>query len=264
MKIVPKHLRAIAWLPLVAVVGLGADAFGQTSPEKLEVIEAQTAMNIAQGQVKEIEGRLAKAKEQIAALGESLAAANNTSAVSREAYEKLRIQMEGLGIAALDGSTLELQQRLLSAVNDLRLMEQQNKSLTDALISLSEASLAFAKAAGNVSEDSKQVLNKSLGAAEKVLASVQSPSELQNDADLHNARIVSMKNEFGIAVLNVGTKHGVHPGMPFSIYRAEKPIGRAMVVDVRQSVCGAIVQDLISEKEPVKVGDIGKVEATKG
>jgi len=264
MKSTLQHLNALAWLPFVAVVGMSLSAAGQTSPERLEVIEAQTAMNIAQAQVKDVELRLAKAKEQLASLGESLAAANSSSSISREAYEKLRIQMEGLGITTLDGSTAELQQRLLAALNDLRLMDQQKKALTDALISLSEASLSFAKAAGNVSEDSKQVLNKSLGAAEKVLAAAQTSLETQNDADLHNARIVSMKNEFGIAVLNVGTKHGVHPGMPFSIYRAEKPIGRAMVVDVRQSVCGAIVQDLISEKEPVKVGDIGKVEATKG
>lgn len=256
-----------AWLPLIAVAGMAVGAMGQgtTSPERLEVIEAQTAMNVAQAKVQELDAKLTKAKEQIAALGESLAAANGSATLSRDSYEKLRIQMEGLGITALDGSTAELQHRLLASLSDFRLSEERNQALTAALINLSESTLAFAAAAGNnVSEDSRQILNKSLGAAEKVLASAQQNSDTQNDADLHSAKIVSMKNELGIAVLNVGTKHGVHPGMPFSVFRADKPIGRAMVVDARQSVCGVIIQDLISEKEPVKVGDVAKVEASKG
>ena len=221
-------------------------------------------MNVAQAKMAEMEARLVKAKEQISVLGDSLAAANSSSSTSREAYEKLRIQMEGLGIAALDASTAELQQRFLAALSDLRVMDQQKRALIDALIGLSESALSFAKAAGNVGEEVKQALNKSLGSAEKVLATAQVVGDVQNDADLHSAKIVSLKSELGIAVLNVGAKNGVHPGMPFSIFRAERPIARAMVVDVRPSVCGAIVQDLISDKEPVKVGDIGKVEATKG
>jgi len=64
-------------------------------------------------------------------------------------------------------------------------------------------------------------------------------------------------------VFNVGARHGVHPGMPFSIFRQDKPVARALVVDVRQDVCGAVVQDQVSKDEPVKVGDTGKVDAAK-
>ena len=51
--------------------------------------------------------------------------------------------------------------------------------------------------------------------------------------------------------------------MPFFIYRQDKPVARALVVDVRQDVCGAVVQDQVSKDEPVKVGDTGKVDAAK-
>jgi hypothetical protein len=51
--------------------------------------------------------------------------------------------------------------------------------------------------------------------------------------------------------------------MPFSIYRQDKPVARALVVDVRQDICGAVVQDLVSKGEPIKVGDICKVEPGK-
>jgi len=61
----------------------------------------------------------------------------------------------------------------------------------------------------------------------------------------------------------VGSRHGVHPGMPFSIYRKDKPIARALVVDVRGGICGAVINDLISKDDPVKVGDTGKVDISK-
>ena len=51
--------------------------------------------------------------------------------------------------------------------------------------------------------------------------------------------------------------------MPFAIYRQDKPVARALVVEVRQDICGAVVQELVSKDEPVKVGDACKVEAAR-
>jgi hypothetical protein len=55
----------------------------------------------------------------------------------------------------------------------------------------------------------------------------------------------------------------VHPGMPFSIYRKDKPIAHALVVDVRAGICGAVIRDQVSKDDPVKVGDTGKVDTSK-
>ena len=81
--------------------------------------------------------------------------------------------------------------------------------------------------------------------------------------DLQNVSVVSLKSELSIAILNAGSKQGVHPGMPFAIFRQDRAIGRAMAIDVRPNICGAVIQDVMSQNEPVKVGDVGKVEATK-
>jgi hypothetical protein len=95
------------------------------------------------------------------------------------------------------------------------------------------------------------------------VGAAQKKDDAPEGGDLQNAQIVSMKDDLGIAVLNVGSRSGVHPGMPFSIYRKDKPIAHALVVDVRAGICGAVIRDQVSKDDPVKVGDIGKVDTSK-
>ena len=191
-----------------------------------------------------------------------------TATASRRAraYEKLRIQMEGLGVAALDPTNTELQQRLLTALSDLRILEGHRRILTEALVGLSEASLGYAKTTSGGDAAARENLNKSLAGAERALSGskLNVASGEAESGTLDNARIVSLKEDMGVAVLNIGSRHGVHPGMPFSIYRKDKPVARALVVDVRQGICGAVVQELVSKDEPVKVGDTGRAETSKG
>jgi hypothetical protein len=236
----------------------------QTPDERLELQEARATVQISAARIAEVEKQLAKAKEQLNALSESLASANSDGQQARTAYEQLRVQMEGLGIAALDKSNnAELQERLLTALSDLRIMEQRRRVLVDALMNLSEASLAYAKNSQTNDTASRENLDKSLMTAEKAVGSAQKNPDAPDTADLQNAQVVSLKDELGIAIFNVGSRHGVHPGMPFAIYRKDKPIAHALVVDVRGGICGAVINDLINKDDPVKVGDTGKVDISK-
>ncbi|MEZ0274060.1 MAG: hypothetical protein ACAH88_04090 [Roseimicrobium sp.] len=248
---------------LLALVALAAGQVQGQSDLAIELKEAQTTLTASLSRVSDLEARLTKAREQVNALAEALASANGESQQTREAYERIRVQMEGLGMAALDTTNTETNQRLLGALSDLRLLETQNKSLVDALYLLSVSSLEYAKAAGPVQGEPKMKFDEGLAAAEKILAKVQSSKTPEGDLDLQNARVVSLKEDAGILILNVGSRHGVHPGMPFSIYRQDKPVARALVVDVRNGICGAVLQELISKSEPVKVGDTGRVESVK-
>ena len=250
------------YLLLIAVLGIEVSAIAQLSPNTIEVLEAQTAMGVAQARVSEVESKLADLKSRLTALEESLSAANNEAIFQRDAYEKLRTQTEGLGIASLNSSNFELQQKLLSALSDLRILDRQKRSLTEAIILLSESAVAYAKDAPTASEEQKQNLNRSLTVVEKSVAGSETKSASQN-IDLQNVSVVSLKSELSIAILNAGSKQGVHPGMPFAIFRQDRAIGRAMAIDVRPNICGAVIQDVMSQNEPVKVGDVGKVEATK-
>jgi hypothetical protein len=229
----------------------------------IELKEAQATLQASTTRIAEIESRLEKAQKQVNALAEALASANGDSQQARESYERLRIQMEGLGVAALDASSAALQDRLLTAASDIRILSNQNKALAAALMDLSQATLDYAKAAPPVDGVPKKELDAKLAAAEKALATIQNEAAPAHDSDLLDARVVSLKEDAGVVVFNVGARHGVHTGMPFLIYRQDKPVARALVVDVRQDICGAVVQDQVSKDEPVKVGDTGKVEAAK-
>ena len=48
--------------------------------------------------------------------------------------------------------------------------------------------------------------------------------------------------------------------MPFQVWRGDDRIGLVRVVDVREKIAGAVIQDLDS-KEKIKVGDRLRVDA---
>ena len=49
--------------------------------------------------------------------------------------------------------------------------------------------------------------------------------------------------------------------MPMRVMRADRKIASLRVVDVRQKICGAVVQEMDSKKERIKVGDRLQVDA---
>jgi hypothetical protein len=48
--------------------------------------------------------------------------------------------------------------------------------------------------------------------------------------------------------------------MPFQVWRDNKRVGEVRVVDVRERICGAIIQSLENEKNPIKSGDRLRVD----
>ncbi len=232
--------------------------------EKIELMELKTSLDASAKLIVELQAQVAAQRSQAAALTSNLASANAQATNAREQYERLRGVIEGLGVGALSGSTDEVQARLLAALGDLRLVDDQKRKLTEALINLSEAAIVYAKASPSTDEVVKKQIESNLAAAEQAISGGQANGA--GDAsprDIHNAQVVSIKPEGGIAIFNVGTRDGVRVGMPFQVFRGDKVIARAMVVDVRKGVCGAIVQELLGADNPVKTGDRGEVDPTR-
>jgi hypothetical protein len=67
--------------------------------------------------------------------------------------------------------------------------------------------------------------------------------------------VISVKDEWSFVVGNLGEKQGVKIGMPMRVMRGDRKIAMLRVVDVRQKICGAVIQEMDSEKEKIKVGD---------
>jgi len=68
-----------------------------------------------------------------------------------------------------------------------------------------------------------------------------------------------VKEEWSFVVGNFGTREGVKIGMPLRVKRGDDVVAKLRVVDVRERICGAVIQE--SGKEKIKVGDRLEVDA---
>lgn len=243
---------------------LAAGVAGVRADDRLELQELHTTLQVAAAKIQALEAQSAASKDRNDALAQSAAAANAESNELKDRYEKLRGLLEGLGVGALENSKDQTQERLLAALADLRIMKEQRDAAAEALIETAEAGMALMSAAPTADPAAKDRVNRAITHADAVLVKIGGGQvDGQPAGDLQNARVVSLKAELGIAVLSLGAKDGVKPGMPFEIYREDKPIAKVLVTEVRNSVCGAVVQELASANDPVRVGDRGRVDLNK-
>jgi hypothetical protein len=78
---------------------------------------------------------------------------------------------------------------------------------------------------------------------------------------LMDGSVISIKDEWSFVVGNIGEKQGVKVGMPMRVMRDDRRIATLRVIDVRQKICGAVIQEMDSKKDRVKVGDRLQVDA---
>ncbi len=244
---------------LVLLPGMQGIARGQAEGElsAIEFQELKTALTVARKQLAKERVRTAALDETRKALAESLAEANREALKERAAYQDLLIKMEALGVDVLSVDPKSLQQRLLKAVRTTELEREQSRKLSAQLLKLSEAVVGYFQTAGGgaqASPESRMLVEAELRATDEVLGlSLKKVKKMP--VTVEHGQVVSLDPEIGLIVLNVGKKGGVRIGMPLEILRTDRLIGTAMIVDVRDSVCGAVLNQLVSQNNDVKVGD---------
>lgn len=185
------------------------------------------------------------------------------SEIFKRQVQEMALRMEALGSSTTDPSKLE--QRLLHAVHDLQLSERSRKNLSAELMRMVQLAQAFVE---KTDAETKMVLQTELKKAEETLvkAAVGDFAALEQKAaeppaDLQNGKVSAVKPELGCVVINLGTKQGVKVGMPFQVRRGTKLVATIRVVDARQGFAGTVIQNLVSDKDPIRLGDTVKVEA---
>ena len=249
-------------LLVIPVARSGQRAESSLTDSDIENSELKVTLDKVVEANKQLRDALSNAEASLIEMRKTLAATNGEAEVFRRQALELKKRFEALGSSAT-GDTRSIEQRLLTAVNDLQQAAADKKRLTEAIIRLSEAVLRFSKTATSNDAEARLTLeaevrnaNQSLGAG--------SPDAVEGIAvspTLIDALVISVREELALVVANLGQKHGVKVGMPFHVIRGNKLIGTVRVVEVREMFCGTVIQNLSSEKERIKVGDRLKVGA---
>ncbi len=248
--------------------------------------------------------QLLLARESIRSLTESLALANSEAEVFKRQANDLQAQFDALAPGTDGGRDIE--ERLLSAVNELSRQQRDNALLLERLLALNEGVQVFLqrvettdtgereafeedlrrKAANNADSaaqaeakalldllqrnrtaqaEARATLETELRAADRLLGlgSAEVLDTQTAGPTLTDATVVEVKPEFSLVVANIGRQAGVKIGMPFQVWRGNRRVGEVSVIDVRDRLSGAVIQNLVSEEDTIQIGDRLRVDARR-
>ncbi len=236
---------------------------GNSSLTESKIEGADTKVSAAEllSQNEALRRELSLARESVRTLTDSLAESNLQAEVFRRKFSDLEMRMEALGLESADKDRAKIEQRLLSAVSDLQLLQKERQQYRDQSLRLSETILHLLKTSTGGDAQARMEVETQLRSLNELIAKADNPPA--ETATLMDGNVISVKDEWSLVVGNIGEKQGVKTGMPMRVMRGDKLIATLRVVDVRQRICGAVIQKMDSEKEKIKVGDRLQADARK-
>lgn len=255
-------LTAVLCATSLALCGAVAQGDDRSLPNTYSEADGDSA-NSAMAAIEKLFVENRQLKADLDDARKTAAAMTAEAEVFKRQVKELTDRMEALGASTASPTALE--QRLLQAVNALRQSENGRDALNKALVRLVQVTTEYAK---KPDPEAKLVLDAELKNADEALTRALAGDALDKAAkkaepapDLANGKVSAMDPKSGCVVVNLGMRHGVKAGMPFQVRRGDKLIATVRVVDVRQTFCGTVIQNLVSDKDPVKLGDSIKVDA---
>jgi hypothetical protein len=251
----------IMFVGLLPVGRLAADGNSSLSESKIENAEHAVTAETLLAQNEQLQKQLSIEQESVRTLTDSLAESNAEAELFRRKYSDLELRMEALGLASANKDRAKLEQRLLAAVSDLQLAQKERNEYRDQMLRLNEAMLRYLKTSqGGDAHARMDVETQSRSTNNLAARSTSAPADSPRPS-LMDGSVISVKDEWSFVVGNVGENQGVKIGMPLRVMRGDRRIATLRVVDVRQKICGAVIQEMDSENEKIKVGDRLQVDA---
>ncbi|HXM74410.1 MAG TPA: hypothetical protein VN904_03975 [Chthoniobacterales bacterium] len=230
------------------------------SESKIENAERNVTAAALLAQNEELRRELSIQQESLKTLTSSLAESNAEAELFRRKYSDLELRMEALGLPSASKDRAKLEQRLLAAVSDLQLAQKERNEFRDQMLRLNESMLRYLKSSQGGDAQARMDVETQLRKTNEIATrSTTSPKSAQ--PSLMDGSVISVKDEWSFVVGDIGEKQGVKIGMPLRVMRGEKKVATLRVVDVRQKICGAVIQEMDSGKEKIKVGDRLQVDA---
>ncbi|MAB76823.1 MAG: hypothetical protein CMO47_10250 [Verrucomicrobiales bacterium] len=239
------------------VVAVGLLLFGSIQvtqgSDSPEVQELKAALSVAQKQLQAEREKVAHSEVQRLALVEGLAEAVRVSEEQVADARETQLKLQAFGVDLFNQDENSLEQRLLKAVRDLDLYQQDLERQAETIRSLSESFLGFAQSV-EATETQRTTALKAIENARAAMA-LDEVVEGQNRGDISNSQVVSIDREIGLVVFDAGRREGLRIGTPITVLREDRPIYTAMIVDIRESIAGAVLQEKLIEAAEVAVGD---------
>jgi len=242
---------------------LAAQGNSSLSESKVEKAERGVTDAALLAQNDELREQLAIAQESVRTLTTSLAESNAEAELFRRKFSDLQLRMEALGLESANKDRAKLEQRLLAAVSDLQLAEKERDEFRDQMLRLNETMFRFLKSSQGADPQARMEVETQLRSTNDLVGKASAKLPVSEQPGLMDASVISVKDEWSFVVGNVGQRQGVKIGMPLRVMRGEHRIGTLRVVDVRQKICGAVIEQMDSAKEKIKVGDRLQVDAQK-
>ena len=189
-------------------------------------------------------------------LQRSLAESNRAEKEATEQLAQVRQRLEALGKNLLDGGN----DRLIQAAGDLQLANERITGLEASVTRLAASVNEYLRQAVVSDPDARLRVETSLRELDAVLGLRQKPRPDVRTGSLQQARIVSLDQESGMLVFNLGESQGAKIGMTFRLTRGQQPYGKAILADVRKGVSGAFVEHLDNVAESPRPGDLAVLE----
>ncbi|MBA2435725.1 MAG: hypothetical protein H0V54_11720 [Chthoniobacterales bacterium] len=229
------------------------------SDPNLETAEAKVTSETLLSQNDLLRKQLSLDRETQKTLTDSLVVSNAEAELFRRKFAELQLRMDALGIESVSKDRAKLEQRLLKAVSDLQLMNKEKEAYREQLLKLTETMLRYVKSTESVDPQARAEVEAQLRSTNQLLSARDAEEEPR--PNLMDGQVLSVKEEWSLVVGNLGAQQGVKIGMPLRIVRGGKTVATLRVVDVREKISGAVIQELDSEKVKIKVGDRLQVDA---
>ncbi|MEM6278581.1 MAG: hypothetical protein AAF733_03820 [Verrucomicrobiota bacterium] len=248
-------------LPIPSILGAAVAAAiamlwsgAAQAEDSVEVRELKAALEIAQKQIDAAKADAEMAEQRRRELVDSLAESVRVSEEQVARAHEIELKLQAFGIDLFNQED-GLEQRLLKAVRDLDIIQQDLEASNQQLRSLSESFLAYLAATPEAGEGKRKAAEEAIRSAGQVLSGMANDEGTTMPGDLSDTQVVSIDPEIGLVVVDAGRRAGLRVGTPISILREDRPIYSAMVIDVRDSIAGAVLQDRFVETGTVAVGD---------
>ena len=261
LKTVPATAQMVI-TPNSTTTTVGA-ATEETEALKKQLKETQDRLHAFEADNEALRRLNDSSKHTIHALTESLTVANAEREVIRRDDNDMRAKMEAFGMASVGDNKEALEQRLLKSVSDLKLLRDEKDKIAERMVALAETVLLYMKTATNADPQMRLEIEAQLRAANEAVAGTTAKDHGATETPpgtLTDGQVISVKEDISLVIGNVGSQQGVKIGMPFIIQRGNHLVARARVVDVREKISGAIIEEYGSNTEKVKVGDTMHVD----